>query len=101
MQSGGPYSNRRSAAFEDFGHVPDDGRGIAFQQRQRGEDRSIAAASGNDDLCAGGKRVLDRFNPHHPDDVDCRVDIGIAERRRRKQGSRTAVAQVSADNPLR
>ena len=41
---------------------------------------------------------MDRFDSHHPDDVGCRVDIGIAQWRRGRQGSRAAVAQVTVDD---
>jgi hypothetical protein len=40
----GTHGDCCCAAFEDFGHLPGDGRGIAFEQRQRGEDRSIGLA---------------------------------------------------------
>src|SRR6266851_5142631 len=42
------------AAFEDLGHVPHDCRGVAFEQRQRREDRGITAAAGHNDLCTKG-----------------------------------------------
>jgi len=61
--------------------VPHNGRGVAFEQRQRRKDRSIATAPGNDDLGAGGKRQLDRLDPHHADDVCRGGDIGLTQRR--------------------
>jgi hypothetical protein len=37
--------------------------GVALKQRQRGEDRRLAAAAGNDDLCARPQCLLDRLAP--------------------------------------
>jgi hypothetical protein len=44
---------------------------------------------------------LDRFDPHHPDDASRRVDIGVGQRRRGRQGARPAGAQVPANDLLR
>src|SRR5947207_2271982 len=47
-----PLGDRGGAAFEDLRHVPDRRRVKALEQRQRGENRGVAAAPGDDDLRA-------------------------------------------------
>jgi len=92
------HSHRSGTAFKDFGHVPYNGWRVLFDQRQRRKNRGVAAAPGDDHLCAGCQRVLKRFYPHHPDDMGRCVDIGLAQRCRRRQGACTAIMQVSPDN---
>jgi hypothetical protein len=99
MQSArGAHGQGSGAAFEDFGHVPDNGRIVTLEQRQCRENRGVAAAAGDDHLRTRRQRLLDRFHPHHADDVGRRVDIGFAQRRRGRQGSCAAVAEMPADD---
>src|SRR6266851_861625 len=93
--------DRGGAAFEDLRHVPDDRRGKALEERQRGKERGVAAAPGDDDLRAGPDRLLDRLDPHHRDDVQGRLDIGLGKRPRGRQGPRPPGAQMLAHGLLR
>ena len=96
-----PMGDRRGAAFQDLGHVPDDRRVVTLHQRQRGENRGVAAAAADHDFRALRYRRLDRLDPHHADDVQRGVDVVFGQRRRRRQRAGPAGAQMLAHGVLR
>ena len=71
------------SALHDFTGVPGQAGGKPFHDRQRGVERRIAAASGNDELRILRKRLLqrvsNRFLGIRIPDLDNPIPIGVGD----------------------